>query len=430
MTYQKQLKEIAFPVMIENALQGVMTLVDTYFVSRLGLAVVSGVALAGNVLALYQAVFIAIGAVVSAAIAKAGVQDNKASLQSTSQAVLVLILLISLVFGFVSVLMGTDILSLLGASLNVSHQGGLYLAWVGGGNVFLALIICLSAMLRAQGQTRWSMWVSLVVSGFNLILSALAVYGLDLGVRGVALATLLSRLVGVVLLWWRLPTRPVLMQFGLDAFLFKQVFSAASERLMMRLGDIVVISLVVKLGTKVVAGHAIGETLTQFNYLPAMSVATATVILSAQAHSQDDYRRLEAIRKDSYWLALRLTAVVSGLMLLTSPWSIRLYALESQVFLAAHQVMWMSFLGCPIVSGTLVMTSLWQGVGQAKLPFWATSFGMWGIRIGLGYVLVVICHLGLVGVLIATVSDNTFRFLYLLYRYVYTYRSLFSVQKK
>ena len=47
---------------------------------------------------------------------------------------------------------------------------------------------------------------------------------------------------------------------------------------MMRAGDVVIIALVVSFGTEAVAGNAIGEVLTQFNYIPAFGVATATVM--------------------------------------------------------------------------------------------------------------------------------------------------------
>ena len=44
---------------------------------------------------------------------------------------------------------------------------------------------------------------------------------------------------------------------------------------MMRAGDVVIIAIVVAFfGTEAVAGNAIGETLTQFNYMPVFGVAT------------------------------------------------------------------------------------------------------------------------------------------------------------
>ena len=66
--------------------------------------------------------------------------------------------------------------------------------------------------------------------------------------------------------------------FWLDKELLTLALPAAGERLMMRAGDVVIIALVVSLGTEAVAGNAVGEVLTQFNYMPAFGVATATVM--------------------------------------------------------------------------------------------------------------------------------------------------------
>ena len=71
--------------------------------------------------------------------------------------------------------------------------------------------------------------------------------------------------------------------FGLDKDLLTLALPAAGERLMMRAGDVVIIALVVSLGTEAVAGNAVGEVLTQFNYMPAFGVATATVMQVARA---------------------------------------------------------------------------------------------------------------------------------------------------
>ena len=63
------------------------------------------------------------------------------------------------------------------------------------------------------------------------------------------------------------------LRWGLDRKLLNLALPAAGERLMMRAGDVVIIAIVVAFGTEAVAGNAIGETLTQFNYMPVFGVA-------------------------------------------------------------------------------------------------------------------------------------------------------------
>ncbi len=39
-----------------------------------------------------------------------------------------------------------------------------------------------------------------------------------------------------------------------------------------------------------------------------------------------------------------------------------------------------SLLGTPMTIGTVIYTAVWQGLGNARLPFYATSIGMWCIH--------------------------------------------------
>ncbi len=130
------------------------------------------------------------------------------------------------------------------------------------------------------------MYISLLSNVLNALFSAFAVFVLHAGVAGVAIGTVLSRLIGCSLLWSRLPISLKPWIWSFDKELLRLALPATGERLMMRVGDVVVVALITSLGTATVAGNAIGETLTQFNYMPALGIATATIILTAK-HRQD-----------------------------------------------------------------------------------------------------------------------------------------------
>ena len=129
------------------------------------------------------------------------------------------------------------------------------------------------------------MYVSLFSNFLNALLSALAVFVCHWGVLGVAWGTVISRLVGSLILWKssKLHLKDLVKSRLRNKELINLALPASGERLMMRAGDVIIVSLIVGLGTKAVAGNAIGETLTQFDYMPGMGVATATVILVAHS---------------------------------------------------------------------------------------------------------------------------------------------------
>ena len=386
--------------------------------AQVGIIAISGVSVANNIITIYQAIFIALGASSASVIARSlGKGDEKATNRDTWDAIIITLAL-SLILGLLSIFGGGAILNLLGTEQSVTQAGSLYLALVGGGVVFLALMTTFGNILRAKGRPRISMVVSLLTNVLNAILSSLAIFVGHWGI--IATATVFSRLVGTVILWqaMKLDVKQLEVTKPFNRELLGIALPAAGERLMMRAGDVVIVAIIVTFGTAVVGGNAIGENLTQFNYMPGMGVATATVILVANSLGRGDKTQMKRIIRESYWISTFLMVLVSGSILLFGQGLSGLFTDNKAAIAASQVVILYSFLGNPVTSGTLVYTAVWQGLGKAKMPFYATTIGMWIIRIFSGYFLGVSLGLGLAGVWIATVVDNIWRaiFLYVMYR--------------
>lgn len=403
----KDLLKIALPAMAENMLQMIMGMVDSYLVAFLGLVALSGVSVASNIMAIYQAIFIALAAAVASLLAHAVGQGGQEGISRAAGEALKLTILLSLILGLLSIVFGQSLLGLLGTELAVAQDGGLYLAIVGGGILFLGLMTSLGAILRATGRTQLPMYISLLSNFLNAVLSALAVFVLDLGIAGVAIGTVLSRLIACLILWRSLGMSLLPLNLHLDRKLLALALPATGERLMMRAGDVVVVGLITGLGTAVLAGNAIGETLTQFNYTPALGLATATVILTAKAQGQSE--KINSLRKASLVLTTGLMVVIALGIYLVGPLLIGIYTQDSVASQASMTVLTFSLVGVPFTAGTLIYTALWQGLGNAKLPFYATSFGMWCVRILVAYLLLTFTDVGFVAIWIGTVLDNVFR---------------------
>lgn len=262
------------------------------------------------------------------------------------------------------------------------------------------------------------MYISLLSNVLNALFSAFAVFVLHAGVAGVAIGTVLSRLIGCSLLWSRLPISLKPWTWSFDKELLRLALPATGERLMMRVGDVVVVALITSLGTATVAGNAIGETLTQFNYMPALGIATATIILTAK-HRQDK-AMVRHIFRTSFGLSLLFMFLVAGVTYFAGSFPIDLYTKDIQAAQASQTVLFYAMLGVPFTAGTLIMTALWQGLGNARLPFYATTIGMWLVRIGIAYLLVTFFKIGLSAIWIATILDNAFRSGVLFFQYRYS----------
>ena len=419
MRYSKEIIQLAIPAMIENILQMLMGVVDNYLVAQLGVVAVSGVSVANNIITIYQAIFIALGASIASLLAKslAGSEKDDAILVC-SQAIF-LTLLIGAILGIISIVFGQTFFKLLGTTKSVAQVGGLYLAIVGGGVVTLGMLTTLGSFLRVQGQPRLPMYVSIFVNFLNAVLSGFAIFEWRYGLVGVAVSTLIARLIGICILTKYLPIKKIIkrMTWKISAQILNLALPSAGERLMMRAGDVVIVAIVVQLGTNVVAGNAIGETLTQFNYMPGLGIATATIILTAKYVGQKNRESIEETIQSSYYIGLVLMTLISSFMLLAGKPLTQLFTNNPSAIKGSLIVILLSFVGVPATIGTLIYTAAWQGLGNAKLPFYTTTIGMWLIRVVLGYLLGIVFELGLLGVWMATIADNIFRWLFLKVRY-------------
>ncbi|HEL1014287.1 MATE family efflux transporter [Streptococcus equi] len=412
---RKKILSLALPSMAENILQMLMGIIDNYLAAQIGLTAVSGIAIANNILTIYQALFIALGAAVSSLIARSiGEQNHSKEINYMANAILVTGAL-SVVLGLVSIVGYKSILAFLGAASLVARLGGQYLAIVGGMILSLGLLTSLGAIIRAKGQPSIPMKVSLLTNLLNAVFSALSLYVWGFGVIGIAWSTVVSRLIGVVILCQFLPIKEIIKRFvnPLDKEIFSLSLPAAGERLMMRAGDVLIVTIIVRFGTEALAGNAIGETLTQFNYMPGLAMSTATVILVANQLGSGKGATIAKTVKETFLLTTLMMLVVGLITYLLGPGLLPLFTADVKAQQAGMVVLVFSLLGVPATAGTLVYTAAWQGIGQAKLPFYATTIGMWLVRITLGYFIGVTLNYGLIGVWLATVLDNVTRWLIL-----------------
>lgn len=411
MTYRKRILQIALPAMAENVLQMLMGVIDNYFVAHISLAAVSGVAIANNIITLYQALFIAMGSAISSLLARSiGQGDEGRELKYMADAIM-LTLLLSIFIGLLNLVFGRPILVALGARSQVLGNGYSYLLVVGGLMVALAMLTTLGAIVRVKGLAKIPMHVSLLTTILNALMSGLSIYVFDLGVLGVAWSTVLSRWIGIMILASFLPMRAIIrkIKVRLNLEMLSLALPAAGERIMMRLGDLFILMIVVHLGTRIVAGNAIGESISQFNYMPGMAVATATLIPIAQFLGSQKDDDIEPFVKEAFKLSTIIMVIFSLFIFLLSSTLIAYFTEDKIASNAARVVLFFSMISAPATSGTLVYTAVWQGLGNSKLPFYATTIGMWFVRILLGYFLAIQLRLGLEGVWLATAMDNSSR---------------------
>lgn len=115
--------------------------------------------------------------------------------------VIVMNVILSTIVMILGLLWLDPILMAFGASEDTSEYAHEYMEIILYGNILTHVYFGLNAMLRSAGHPRFSMAATIVAVSINIILDPIFIFGLDMGVRGAAMATVLSQAVAVI---WQL----------------------------------------------------------------------------------------------------------------------------------------------------------------------------------------------------------------------------------
>lgn len=195
---------LAFPAVIENFFQTMLGFADTFFVSQIGLEEVSAVGVTNAILAIYFAIFMAIGVGVNVLMANATGANNHEKASKIAQQGIVLASLIGLFMGGVTLIFAEPLLSLLGAEQRVLEISSVYFRIVAVPSILMAYMFVMSSILRGVGDTKSPMKAIIIANIVNIVLDYVLIFGFlfipALGIVGAGLAGVIARGVGTLIL--------------------------------------------------------------------------------------------------------------------------------------------------------------------------------------------------------------------------------------
>ena len=129
---------------------------------------------------------------------RASIQEGRGNARESERIMgncFTMLVMASLVLTAVLQLFGRDLLLLFGASENTIDYAAAYMGIYSLGTVFVQVTLGMNSYITAQGFTTVSMRTVLIGAGLNIVLDPIFIFVLDMGVRGAALATILSQAV-------------------------------------------------------------------------------------------------------------------------------------------------------------------------------------------------------------------------------------------
>lgn len=421
---------LAMPAVIENFFQTILGFIDTYFVSKIGLAEVSAIGVTNAVLAIYFALFMAIGVAANVRISNFLGANKPEKARHISQQSIILAILFGVATGIITLFFAGPLLKLMGIEANVLEAGEIYFKIVAIPSVFMSLMFVLSAILRGAGDTRAPMKVSILINVVNAVLDYILIFGFwlvpEMGIVGAALATVFARVIGSLALFYYI-NRSATLSFRRDYWkpdkqhiweLTTLGGPAAGERLVMRIGQIVYFGFVVTLGTNVFAAHQIAGNVEVFSYMIGYGFATAATILVGQQIGAGNIDEAKKYATLCTWIAVGSMTLLGAILFIFGSWAGGFFTDDQDVITSIGTALKVSGIFQPFLALLLILTGAFQGANNTKFPMYLTAVGMWAIRTSLVYLLGIQLGWGLLGVWLAIGIDIAFRAVVLTVQFV------------
>lgn len=413
---QKALLVLLWPLMVEQFLSVTVGMADTMMVSRCGEAAISGVSLVDMINNLIIVVFAALatgGAVVVSQCL--GAQEQKKANQSAGQLIL-LSALLGLTIGILSFAFARPLLRLCYGSIDedVLEAGVLYLKVTAVSYPFLAVYNAGAALFRCMNNSRISMRVSILMNIINIIGNAVCIFGLGMGVEGVAWPSVISRAVAACLIMRRCYQKGNLLDvprtLRLDGQLARRILGigipSAFENSLFQAGRVLVVSMISTFGTVQIAANAVANNLDGLGTLPGQAVSLAMITVVGRCiGAADSEQAVYYTKKLTLW-AYMVMALFNGLILIFLPQLVGIYALSGETMELAILLVRIH-AGCAILlwPAAFVLPNALRAANDVKFTMVAAvlSMGIW--RLGFSYLIGVRMGMGAVGVWIAMVVD-------------------------
>ena len=426
----RELANLIGPLVIEQLLAVLVGMADSIMVANVGEAAVSGVSLVDNIMILIINIFAALatgGAVVAGQYL--GRKDEKSACKAATQ--LVWFVSLSAVVIMILVYFGKDIIlnQVFGhITAEVKGHADIYLLIVTASIPFIALYNGGAAIFRAMGNSQVSMRVSLLMNAINVTGNAILVFGLRIGTAGVAIPTLISRMVAAIVITVLLCNQTRILhiertlKFRFDGRMIRKILAIGVpnglENSMFQLGKILVLSLVSTFGTYAIAANAVSNAIALFQILPGMAISLAITTVISQCVGANDYEQVHYYLKKL--LAIIYVAMVGtvALIFLALPLILKAYNLSDQTAAAATNIIHFHGISAMIIWPlSFALPAAYRAAGDAKACMYTSIVSMWIFRIGFSYLVGKYMGLGVFGVWVAMVIDWVVRAICFIIRY-------------
>ncbi len=412
----KLLFKFSIPIILSMLISELYSMVDTLFVgNEVGSNGIGALALVYPVQRIIIALSMMIALGTSTAFSRSNGQKNLENSREIVNNGLSLAISTMFTLTIVVFLLREKILITLGASPKILPYAMEYLSIIIFGSTFLSLTIFISNIIISLGNNKISIASNSIGAITNVILDYILVVHVKMGVKGAAIATTVSQIVGFLYAYYNyvkikreygIPSGfklqkkiivPILL-VGISSFIVESeegiVMAVLNNLLLNTVGDrgIIVLGVITRIY--------------MFLFINMFGIASAMQPIAAYNIGAKNYERLKEIMQKTTLSALLTSGVLWGFTMIFAPQLISLFVKDIDIIRESVKAFRIMVAVFPIISIYYVSIFYYQAMGKARYSILVSVLRQLIIMMPMAVVLVKVFNLGAMGVWLAyPISD-------------------------
>ena len=427
---EKELRKLIVPLAVEQILVMSVGIADSIMVSHAGEAAISGVALIDMINTLIIMILSAVCAGGTIVVSQYIGDRNREKSISVSGQLVNIAFIISLVITITCLVFHKSILKIFFGKIEteVMSAAVTYFTICILSYPFLGIYNSGAALFRAMGKTEVTMKVSFLGNIINILGNFIGVFLMKAGIMGVALPTLISRIVSAGIIFLLLLDRrntvflyiKNIMVIDKDSIIriLKIAIPNGIENALFQLGKILTASIVALFGTVQIAANGVSGSIIHIAVIGvnAINLGIVTVVgqcVGARRYGQV-YYYVKKLMKWGYLVTIFLHIVTVILL----PFIFSLYRLSDEtVKLCYFLIIFHNSMIALLHPTSFGLSNAIRAAGDVKYAMYVGVFSMFVFRLGFSYLLGIVMNYGVKGVWIAMTVDWIVRSVFFVFRF-------------
>src|SRR3989338_7197686 len=388
---KKHIISLAAQMLVAMFMHNLFTLVDTFFVGKLGPEAIAAVSASFPIFFIIMSLMIGLGIGVNSSVARSIGAKNLEKVNMIAENGLLIAAVLSLIVTVAGFFTIKPLISFMGVAPDVAAFMNDYLSviYLGCAAFFFGNVA--NAMLQGEGDAKTPMKALVLANAANIILDPALIFGLGpipaLGVKGAAIATIISQTVGMIYSYKHLFSGKALVKLAFRKLTYSPAIvrgimvvgiPTAAAQGTVAVGVLFLNRLVASFGSSTLAGFGIAGRVEMLAILPALAIGMAALSTIGQNIGARRYDRARIASLFATAAAFTFMAATGMIIMFTAQYWLSVFTSSKEVIAYGMQYFGIAAWAYGFMGMRFIAVSSFQGIGKALpvLAITASTFGL------------------------------------------------------